>query len=151
MIILDVGTCHESIGTFEMFFSCFGPFWVQSVTLGAKSVVIQGDSQLIIGQVNEACDVKEEQMKRYLKKVKHCTKSFTSAKFHQIPKEENMEANSLAKAASADIIMNEQVRIQYIPSIDILEVQQIDEKPIGLHQLYLKDGIVLEEKEKAQS
>ena len=47
--------------------------------------------------------------------------------------------------------MNEQVRIQYIPSIDILEVQQIDEKPIGLHQLYLKDGIVLEEKEKAQS
>ena len=90
-------------------------------------------------------------MKRYLNKVKHCTKSFTSAKFHQIPKEENMEANSLAKAASADIIMNEQVRIQYIPSIDILEVQQIDEKPIGLHQLYLKDGIVLEEKEKAQS
>ena len=62
-----------------------------------------------------------------------------------------MEANSLAKAASVDIIMNEQVRIQYIPSIDILEVQQIDEKPIGLHQLYLKDGIVLEEKEKAQS
>ena len=62
-----------------------------------------------------------------------------------------MEANSLAKAASADIIMNEQVRIQYIPSIDILEVQQIDEKPIGLHQLYLKDSIVLEEKEKAQS
>ena len=101
--------------------------------------------------MNEACDVKEERMKRYLNKVKHCTKSFTSAKFHQIPKEENMEANSLAKAASADIIMNEQVRIQYIPSIDILEVQQIDEKPIGLHQLYLKDGIVLEEKEKAQS
>ena len=101
--------------------------------------------------MNEACDVKEERMKRYLNKVKHCTKSFTSAKFHQIPKEENMEANSLAKAASVDIIMNEQVRIQYIPSIDILEVQQIDEKPIGLHQLYLKDGIVLEEKEKAQS
>ena len=101
--------------------------------------------------MNEACDVKEERMKRYLNKVKHCTKSFTSAKFHQIPKEENMEANSLAKAASADIIMNEQVRIQYIPSIDILEVQQIDEKPIGLHQLYLKDSIVLEEKEKAQS
>ena len=101
--------------------------------------------------MNEACDVKEERMKRYLNKVKHCTKSFTSAKFHQIPKEENMEANSLAKAASADIIMNEQVRIQYIPSIDILEVQQIDERPIGLHQLYLKDGIVLEEKEKAQS
>ena len=92
-------------------------------------------------------------MKRYLNKVKHCTKSFTSAKFHQIPKEENMEANSLAKAASADSIMNEQVRIQYIPSIDILEVQQIDGKANWTTPIisYLKDGIVLEEKEKAQS
>jgi len=38
--------------------------------LGAKSLVVQGDSQLIIGQVNGTYEVKEEWMKRYLSKVK---------------------------------------------------------------------------------
>ena len=44
MIILDVGTWYDfiwielskgtkSTGTFEMFFSCFGPFWVWGVTI----------------------------------------------------------------------------------------------------------------------
>ena len=65
-------------------------------------------------------------MKRYLSKVRHCIKSFKSAKFQQIPREENMKADSLAKTASTDGIINEQVRVQYIPSIDVPEVQQID-------------------------
>ena len=37
-----------------------------------------------------------------------------------------MKADSLAKTASTDGIINEQVRVQYIPSIDVPEVQQID-------------------------
>jgi len=39
-------------------------------SLGVDSIVVQGDSQLVIGQVNGTCEVKEEQMKRYLVKVK---------------------------------------------------------------------------------
>ena len=39
-------------------------------SLGVDSVVIQGDSQLMIGQVNGTCEAKEEQIKRYLDKVK---------------------------------------------------------------------------------
>ena len=39
-------------------------------SLGAESVVIQGDSQLIINQVNGMCKAKEDQMKKYLSKVK---------------------------------------------------------------------------------
>ena len=120
-------------------------------SLGAELVVIQGDSQLIIGQVNGSCEAKKEQMKRYLSKVKNCIKSFTSAKFHQIPREENIEVNSLAKAASTNGVMNEQVIVQFIPSIDVPKVQQIDRKtnqttPI---ESYLKDGILPEDKEEA--
>ena len=62
-------------------------------------------------------------MKRYLSKVRHYVKSFTLAKFQQILREEYMEADSLAKAPSVDGIVNEQVKVQYIPSIDVLEVQ----------------------------
>ena len=50
--------------------------------LGAESLVIQGDSQLIIGEMNGTCEAKEEQVKRYLSKVNHCIKGFTTAKFH---------------------------------------------------------------------
>lgn len=68
-------------------------------SLEAKSVVVQGDSQLIIGQVNGTCEAKEEQMKKYLNKVKHLIKEFKEASFFQILREENMEADTLAKEA----------------------------------------------------
>ena len=50
-------------------------------SLGANSVLIQGDSQLIIRQINGTCEAKEEHMKKYLRKVKQCIKGFTIAQF----------------------------------------------------------------------
>ena len=37
-----------------------------------------------------------------------------------------MEADSLARVTSADDLIDDQIKVQYILSIDILEVQQID-------------------------
>ncbi|XP_075654912.1 uncharacterized protein LOC142625091 [Castanea sativa] len=71
-------------------------------SLRAESVVVQGDSQLIIGQVNGTCEVKEKRMKKYLSRVKCLIKKFKVASFLQIPREENMEADALAKATSTD-------------------------------------------------
>ena len=39
-------------------------------SIGADSVIIQGNSLLIINQVNEICEAKEDWMKKYLNKVK---------------------------------------------------------------------------------
>ena len=91
-------------------------------------------------------------MKRYLNKVRECIKSLTLAKLQQIPKEENIEADSLAKTAFVDSNINEQVRVQYIPSIDVPKVQQIDGKANWTTPIisYLKDDILPEEKEEAQ-
>ena len=75
--------------------------------LGIKLVVVQGDSQLIIGQVNGTYEAMEERMKKYLNKVKHCIKGFTMAKFHQIPRKENTEANRLARVALADNLVDD--------------------------------------------
>ena len=63
-----------------------------------------------------------------------------------------MEAGNLAKAASTNDVINEQVRVQYIPSIDVLEIQQIDGEANWTTSIisYLKDGILLEEKEEAR-
>ena len=95
-------------------------------SLGVESVVVQEDSQLIISQVNGTCEAKEEWMKKYLHKVKRLVKKFKEASFVQVPREENIEANALAKAASAKGAIDEYDKVQYMPSIDLPEVQQIE-------------------------
>ena len=89
----------------------------------AKSILILGDSQLIMGQINGTYEAKEERMKKYLEKVLRFVKKFEKTDFVQIPREENMEANTLAKKALATEAVYKFDEIQYIPSIDIPEVQ----------------------------
>ena len=105
----------------------------------------------MIGQVNGSCEAKEERMK-YLGKVKQCIKGFTTTQFQQIPREENIEAYVLAKAASTNKMEGDQIRVQYIPSIEVLKVNQIDEVANWATPImsYLKDGLLPEDKEEAR-
>ena len=66
----------------------------------AKSILVLRDSQLVMGQINGMYEAKEGRMKKYLEKVLRLVKKFKEANFIQIPREENMEANTLAKEAS---------------------------------------------------
>ena len=91
-------------------------------SLGAESVLVQGDSQLVIGQVNGTYEAKQEQTKKYLNKVRRLIKKFSEAHFVQIPREKNMEADTLAKEASVSELIDEFDEIQYMPSIDLPEV-----------------------------
>ena len=50
-------------------------------------------------------------------------KKFKETNFVQILREKNMEADALVKEASANQPMDEFDEVQYIPSIDIAEVQ----------------------------
>lgn len=61
--------------------------------------------------MNETCEAKEESMKKYLSKVKHYISAFTKVKFIQVPREENMEVDSLSKVAFADSIMDIKVEV----------------------------------------
>ena len=58
-------------------------------------------------------------MKKYISK---------EASFLQVPREENMEADTLAKATLTDGPVDELDEVQYMPSIDLPEVQQIERK-----------------------
>ena len=76
-----------------------------------------------MGQVNGTYEAKEGRMKKYLEKVLLLVKKFKEANFVQIPREENMEADVLAKEDSATEPMNEFDEVQYVPSIDLPKVQ----------------------------
>ena len=47
----------------------------------AKSILVLGDSQLVMGQINGTCEAKEERMKKYLEKVLRLVKKFKKADF----------------------------------------------------------------------
>ena len=68
------------------------------------------------------CETKESRMKKYLNKVRQLVKKFKEANFVQLLREENMEAGALAKVALAREAMDEFDKVQYMPSIDLLEV-----------------------------
>ena len=116
-------------------------------SLGAESILFQGDSQLVMGQVNRMCEAKEERMKKYLDKVRRLVKRFKEASFIQIPREENMEADVLASEP-----IDEFDEIQYMPSIDLPEVQQMEGEENWMTPIvaYLKDGRLPEGKDKAR-
>ena len=108
----------------------------------ADLILVLGDSQLVIGQVNGICEAKEDRMKKYLKKVVCLVKKFKKVDFIQIPREENMDADILAKEASASEAADELDAVQYMPSIDLPEMLQIegDENWMTPIVSFLKDG-----------
>ena len=70
--------------------------------LGARNLIVQVDSKLIIGQVKEDYEAKEERMQKYLKIVQRLSQHFNSLDFVQIPQAKNAKADFLARLASSD-------------------------------------------------
>ena len=66
---------------------------------GAKLAVIHFDSKIVVKHINGDYEAKEERMKEYLSMVKSKMGKEFSVKFVQIPREENEQADRLAKAA----------------------------------------------------
>ena len=65
-------------------------------------------------------------MKKCLSGVKRLTNKFKEVTFIQVLREENMEVDALAKAAFADGSVDELDEVQYMPSVDLPELQQIE-------------------------
>ncbi|XP_030963816.1 uncharacterized protein LOC115984981 [Quercus lobata] len=96
----------------------------------ADTILVMGDSQLVIGQVNGTYEAKEDRMK----------------------KEENVEADTLAKEASANEALDDIDGVHYMPSIDLPELMQIEGEGNWMTPIvsYLKDGRLPEEKDEAR-
>ena len=71
-------------------------------SLGAKSLIVQADSQLIIGQVKGDYEAKEERMQKYLKIVQRLLQHFDSLDFAQIPRAKNAKVDFLARLVSSN-------------------------------------------------
>ena len=49
--------------------------------LRAENLLVQSDSKLVIGQIKEEYEAKEERMQKYLRLTKHLTQNFDKVEF----------------------------------------------------------------------
>uniref|UniRef100_A0A2N9H0M9 Uncharacterized protein n=1 Tax=Fagus sylvatica TaxID=28930 RepID=A0A2N9H0M9_FAGSY len=73
-------------------------------TLGATEIDVLSDSQLVVGQVNGDYEAKEGRMQQYLHLVQHQISQFREVRLSRIPREQNTEADQLAKSASSPTV-----------------------------------------------
>ena len=88
--------------------------------LGAKNLLIQSDSKLVIRQIKEEYEANEERMQKYLKLIKHLAQEFDKLEFVRIPRGQNMAADEIAKMASSEegsTSMELNIEVQKHPNI----------------------------------
>ena len=103
-----------------------------ALAMGANSLLIRSDSQLVVGQVNVEFKSKEPQMEKYASLVKQKLSTLTTWKLEHVPRVSNERADALAVvAASLPIKETIYLPIYYQPGSSILhtQVSQIEESP----------------------
>ena len=89
--------------------------------LGAKNLLLQSDSKLVIGQIKEEYEEKKERMQKNLRLTKHLTQEFDRVEFVQIPRSQNMIADKIVKLASSEersMSEGSEMEVQKHPNIE---------------------------------
>ena len=67
---------------------------------GADFVEVLGDSLLVVSQLADDYECRDEVLRKYHEECQALMKEFQSIKIGHIPREQNIEANNLAQLAS---------------------------------------------------
>ncbi|XP_070050080.1 uncharacterized protein [Nicotiana tomentosiformis] len=71
----------------------------QPLKYGAKRLQLHYDSQLVVNQVTWTLQIKEQRLKKYQTKIYRLLPSFDECQLDQIPINQNVEVDGLAKLA----------------------------------------------------
>ena len=99
--------------------------------LSVKNLKLRTDSKLIVGQITNKYEAKQEIMKRYLKLTNQLVNYFDHVKFEQMPWENNSATDEVTKLASTENTLEKSrlyMEIQTILSTEGLQaflVQQL--------------------------
>ncbi|GJV13782.1 reverse transcriptase domain-containing protein [Tanacetum coccineum] len=121
--------------------------------MGVQNVQVNVDSKLVANQVLGTYVAKEENMIKYLEKVKGLVSGFANFSINQVPRSKNKKADALSKIASTSFAhLSEQVLVEVLQekSIQEKEVTTMVEEdgPTWMTPIleYLKDGTLPEDK-----
>ena len=124
--------------------------------MGVQHLKAHSDSQLVVGHVIDDYEAREESMKQYLQRVKELTSAFHHLNIQQVPRDENMQADTLSKLVTFipnDLYAQVFFKVLEEPSISRPKlVLQIDAEPCWMDPLvqYLTDGSLPEDRAEAR-
>ena len=122
--------------------------------MGGKSVKVFSNSKLVVGQVKEEFEAKDERMQGYLSQVKCLQSKFDSFDLLHIPRNGNAHADSLAMLATSSaqdlprVILVEDLYKPTETRRETAQIHQIRAGPSWMDSIiqFLKDDILLEER-----
>ncbi|GJV89620.1 reverse transcriptase domain-containing protein [Tanacetum coccineum] len=124
--------------------------------MGVRNIRVSVDSKLVANQVLGTYIAKEENMIKYLEKVKSLVSGFASFSISQVPRSHNKKADALSKIASTSFAhLSKQVLVEVLQekSIQEREVTAVveEEGPTWITPIteYLKDGVLPDDKKEA--
>ncbi|XP_017428620.2 uncharacterized protein LOC108336662 [Vigna angularis] len=100
--------------------------------LGAVAVKCRTDSQLVVGQLTESFQTKDDQLLRYFHKIKELVKQFRTVEFKHVPREQNARADILSKLANSkgkDHLSSVIRQVMMNPSVECLAVHEVSDRP----------------------
>ena len=123
--------------------------------LGVRNLKLNSDLKLVVGQMTNEYEAKEYRMKRYLTLTNQLVSNFDDFKITQLPREENSEADEVARLASS--YTNERqpglyMEVQHLPSIEGFDMNYVQsvESWMDLKITYIKDGNLLADPSEAR-
>ncbi|GKB71373.1 reverse transcriptase domain-containing protein [Tanacetum coccineum] len=123
--------------------------------IGVRNVHVRVDSKLVANQVLGAYVAKEENMIKYLEKVKSLVSGFANFSISQVPQSQNKKTDALSKIASTRFgHLSKQVLVEILKenSIQEKEVTTVVEEdgPTWMTPIieYLKEGTLLDDRNK---
>ena len=87
--------------------------------------MLNSNSKPVVGQKTKEYEAKEDRMKRYLKLTNQLVSNFNDVRITQVVREENFEADEVARLASSNNDVGQPrlyIELQSFPSIEGLDV-----------------------------
>uniref|UniRef100_A0A2N9EQY5 Uncharacterized protein n=1 Tax=Fagus sylvatica TaxID=28930 RepID=A0A2N9EQY5_FAGSY len=119
--------------------------------LGATELDVRSDSQLVVGQVNGDYEAKEGRMQQYLQLVRHQISQFREVRLCRVPREQNTEADQLAKSASSSTA-DDKIKTVQQSSLQTTEVNPIHAEISWMTPIisYLREGTLPDNRHEAR-
>uniref|UniRef100_A0A2N9FSH1 Uncharacterized protein n=1 Tax=Fagus sylvatica TaxID=28930 RepID=A0A2N9FSH1_FAGSY len=119
--------------------------------LGATELDVRSDSQLVVGQVNGDYEAKEGRMQQYLQLVRHQISQFREVRLCRVPREQNTEADQLAKSASSSTV-DDKIKTVQQSSLQTTEVNPIHTEISWMTPIisYLQGGTLPDDRHEAR-
>nr|GEX07932.1 reverse transcriptase domain-containing protein [Tanacetum cinerariifolium] len=129
----------------------------RAVQMGVQKVHVSIDSKLVANQVLGTYVAKEENMIKYLDKVKSLVSGFTNFSISQLPRSKNKKADALSKIASTSFAhLSKQVLVEILKDKSIKEKEVTtmveEDGPTWMTQIveYLKEGTLPSDRKEAR-